>query len=138
MTRQHEPIDKRLRERLRKQRNEHCPLCDGARGPILYDDVDHLHPLAFSADHVVPIARGGLKVWHNMQATHRTCNRTKSDSMPGDQPTTPRPSTTRTRTTTSPAARPSTSCPPGPCNRCRGTHQPRTGVDFITSRRWTT
>lgn len=134
MSRQHEPIDKRLRERLRKQREEHCPLCDGKLGPILYEGVDHLHPLAFSADHITPLARGGTKHFANLQATHRRCNRLKSDSMPGDVPGTPRPSTTRSSTT---STRPSTSCPPGLCTKCRGTHNPRPGVEFVTARRWT-
>ncbi|WP_216701238.1 HNH endonuclease [Mycolicibacterium gilvum] len=131
--RTHDPIDKRLRERLRRQQIEHCDICNGAHGPILYD-VDHLHPLAFSVDHIVPLARGGQKVADNCRATHRVCNRLKSDALPGATPTTPRPSKART---SSPSAPPS-SCPPGPCTRCRGTHHPRPGITFITARRWTT
>ncbi len=125
--RTHDPLDKRLRARLRRERNEHCPICEGRLGPILYDTDDHLNPLAFQLDHVVPLARGGQKVWSNVQPAHRTCNRAKSDRMPGDRPGTPRPSTTTT---------PAASCPPGPCTRCRGTHHPRPGVTFITSRQW--
>ena len=130
--RSHDPIDKRLRERLRRQQIEHCYICNGARGPIRYD-LDHLDPLAFAVDHVIPLSRGGQKIAGNCRATHRVCNRLKSDSMPGDTPATPRPSKART---TSPAT-PRSSCPPGPCRTCRGTHDPHTGITFETARRWT-
>ena len=77
MSRTHDPIDKRLRNRLRRQREEHCPICRGALGPILYD-VDHLDPRGFQMDHIVPLSRGGQKRWDNLQAVHRQCNRAKS------------------------------------------------------------
>ena len=50
MSRTHNPVDKRLKARLRRQRDEHCPLCAGALGPINYDTDDHLDPLAMQMD----------------------------------------------------------------------------------------
>lgn len=128
--RTHDPIDKRLRARLRSQREEHCELCNGQLGPILYDDVDHLHPLAFAADHIVPLSRGGAKHFTNLMAVHRLCNQRKGNRLPGEAKA---PASTRTRTTIEQRC----DTPPGqPCQRCRGVHNPRPGVAFETTRRW--
>lgn len=56
-----------------------CMLCHGARGPILYrDDIGgerwYLHPLAATADHIVPVIEGGGHHLGNLRPAHRSCN----------------------------------------------------------------
>lgn len=120
--RQYQQIDRQIRATL-KRRGDDCGICGQ---PIDYT-LPQYHPMSFEVDHRVPIARGGSKSLNNCQSAHRRCNRAKSDSLPGDPARRPPTPTTRT----------STNCPPGPCDRCNGTHQPRPGVTFETSRRWT-
>lgn len=50
-----------------------CALCGE---PIDYS-LHHLDPMAFTVDHIIPLARGGLDVLANKQAAHRVCNRAK-------------------------------------------------------------
>lgn len=64
-----------------------CSLCGG--------DIDYSlrypHPMSFVVDHIIPLNRGGLDRADNCQPSHRSCNRTKSDKLPGDdQPPAPR------------------------------------------------
>jgi len=127
--RTHDPLDKRLRARLRNQQDPNCGICHGRLGPIDYT-APAGHPLSFEADHITPLARGGEKSWDNLQAVHRACNRAKSDRLPGE--------TTRPRIRTGPAhpVTPASSCPQGTCRQCRGTHNPRPGITFITARTW--
>lgn len=133
--RTHDPLDKRLRARLRHQQDPNCGICHGRLGPIDYT-APAGHPLSFEADHITPLARGGEKSWDNLQAAHRTCNRAKSDLLPGEPTTTTPRTRTRTRITTTNPVTPRSSCPPGPCTTCRGTHNPRPGITFITARQW--
>lgn len=57
-----------------------CALCGGE---IDYD-ADHLDPLSFVIDHIIPLARGGTDTLDNVQPAHRHCNRLKSDTDPED------------------------------------------------------
>lgn len=45
-------------------------------------DVDVLHPLALTLDHIIPIAAGGSDRLDNLQPAHRQCNVDKSDRLP--------------------------------------------------------
>ena len=51
--------------------------------PIDYE-ADHLDPLSFVVDHIVPRNRGGADTIDNKQPAHRACNRAKSDKLPED------------------------------------------------------
>lgn len=59
-----------------------CALCGQ---PIDYT-LHYLDPMAFVVDHIVPVNRGGTDTLDNKQAAHRSCNRTKSDTVPSDTP----------------------------------------------------
>lgn len=48
------------------------------------------HPMRFEVDHIVPLIRGGTDTIDNKQASHRACNRTKSDKLEGDVTEAPR------------------------------------------------
>lgn len=73
------------RDRHRKQIARGKPDC--AIKPCLYPgvpinyDADHLDPLSFVVDHIIPRARGGPDTLDNKQPAHRACNRAKSDHM---------------------------------------------------------
>lgn len=56
-----------------------CALCGE---PIDYD-LPHLDPYSFVVDHVVPLNRGGTDTLDNVQAAHRSCNRSKGDRIDG-------------------------------------------------------
>ena len=43
--------------------------------------ADHLDPLSFQIDHVTPLAKGGTDTLDNITASHRKCNRDKSDKL---------------------------------------------------------
>ena len=63
----------RNRERVRRTQDT-CALC----GAWIDPDLKHPDPWSFSADHVVPVSRGG----HNkgvLQAAHLTCNRRRGN-----------------------------------------------------------
>ncbi len=45
-------------------------------------DVDVLHPLALTLDHIVPLAAGGSDRLDNLQPAHRMCNVEKGDDLP--------------------------------------------------------
>jgi 5-methylcytosine-specific restriction endonuclease McrA len=70
------------RDRYRRQLaigNPPCALC----GNQINYDANHLDPMSFTIDHIQPIAAGGRDVLDNLQPTHRSCNRTKSDKVEG-------------------------------------------------------
>jgi 5-methylcytosine-specific restriction endonuclease McrA len=69
--------------RLALARGDECALCRGALGPIDYEAPQY-HPLAFEVDHIVPISRGGEKTLENSRASHRTCNRQRSNRLDAD------------------------------------------------------
>ena len=51
--------------------------------PIDYT-LPYLDPGSYVVDHIIPINRGGMDTLDNKQAAHRSCNRTKSDSIADD------------------------------------------------------
>lgn len=68
--------------RLIARDNPPCHLCGGE---ILWD-ADHLHPLSFQADHVVPLSRGGTDTLDNLAASHRRCNQSRYNKLLPTQP----------------------------------------------------
>ncbi len=64
----------RHRAIIRRQSSA-CSICGE---PIDYT-LPYLHPQEFVADHVIPLAKGGPDTLANKAATHRACNRAKSD-----------------------------------------------------------
>jgi len=67
-----------------------CGICNGARGPIRYDQPsDYRHPLSFVVDEIVPVSRWIEAGYsspeacaldpNNQQAAHWCCNAEKSD-----------------------------------------------------------
>ena len=64
------------RQRLRRTIARSKPACHICGQPIDYT-LDHLDPMSFVIDHVVPLAKGGADDASNVAAAHRTCNSTK-------------------------------------------------------------
>lgn len=132
-SRQYQHIDRVIRRRLRT-RQDPCGICGN---PIDYS-LPQYHPLAFEVDHIVPISRGGLKTIDNSRASHRRCNRQRSNTIDADaiaagaEPEPDTPTTSRGK----PTAGSSRTCPPGPCQRCHGIHNPTYGITFETTRTW--
>lgn len=126
--RQYQHIDRKIRRTL-QARGDDCGICGQ---PIDYD-LPQYHPLSFEVDHVLPISLGGTKTIDNSRASHRHCNRQRSNNLDADAIAAG--ATAPTTTSTRPTA---TGCPTvGPCRRCRGTHHaPESGTSFITSRKW--
>jgi 5-methylcytosine-specific restriction endonuclease McrA len=54
-----------------------CGLC----GELLAMNEVAPHPLSASVDHIIPLARGGMHTWDNVQAAHFLCNAKKSDKL---------------------------------------------------------
>lgn len=54
-----------------------CHLC--------HEDIDYSlrspHPMSFEVDHVIPLDRGGSDDLDNKAASHRLCNRRKSNHL---------------------------------------------------------
>lgn len=48
--------------------------------PIDYE-AHHLDPMAFTIDHIKPLALGGTDTLDNLGPAHRACNRAKSDKL---------------------------------------------------------
>ena len=73
--------------RAHKRNTAPCALC-GA-------DIDYTlrtpHPMSFEVDHIVPLNRGGSDQLDNTQATHRACNRLKSNRLESELAGTPAP-----------------------------------------------
>jgi 5-methylcytosine-specific restriction endonuclease McrA len=59
------------------------PPCGICGGEIDYS-LHYLDPMAYVVDHIAPVSRGGEDTLANKQASHRTCNRTKSDKTEDD------------------------------------------------------
>jgi 5-methylcytosine-specific restriction endonuclease McrA len=82
------------------------PPCHWCGGEILYN-TNHLDPFAFQVDHVTPLSKGGPDTLDNCVASHRACNRDKSDKTlyrPGVTYTTDRCWWTNTTTDSPPEA----------------------------------
>lgn len=75
--------DTTTRDRHRAYIRRLKPNCALCHEPIDYN-LHHLDPMAFTVDHIVPLAKGGTDEIANKQATHRACNRTKWDAMPDE------------------------------------------------------
>lgn len=74
-----------VRDRHRKQIARTKPPC-GICGQDIDYTLPHLDPLSFTVDHIIPVIKGGPDELDNKQAAHRSCNRTKSDRIDGDDP----------------------------------------------------
>lgn len=84
-----------IRDRHRKAIARGKPACGICDEPIDYD-LPHDDPMSFVVDHIVPLAKGGADTLDNKQATHRGCNRAKSDHHSDDHATIRHHETTRT------------------------------------------
>lgn len=58
--------------------DEHSERCPGITCPGCVP-----HPMRFEVDHIMPRNRGGSDDLSNKQASHRRCNRAKSDRLDG-------------------------------------------------------
>ncbi|MCV7082884.1 HNH endonuclease [Mycolicibacterium insubricum] len=66
-----------MRARLRKQFRP-CHIC----GRDIDYTVHYLDPGAFQVDHLLPVSLGGpADDWDNVDASHRACNRTRSNTI---------------------------------------------------------
>lgn len=71
-----QPRNTRQRDRDRaalRKRGGACGIC----GELIDYDLDWRDPRSFTADHIVPLARGGADTLENKQAAHRECNSKK-------------------------------------------------------------
>jgi 5-methylcytosine-specific restriction endonuclease McrA len=66
------------RDRDRRRIARAQPACHICGDPIDYS-LPHLDPRAYVVDHVIPLNRGGPDTLANKAASHRECNRAKSD-----------------------------------------------------------
>lgn len=67
---------------------EVCAIC----GQPLDRRYKYPHPLSATADHIIPVAKGGHPSdMKNLQAAHFRCNRLKSDLLPGQMGSQPAP-----------------------------------------------
>lgn len=66
-----------IRDRHRKQLRARRGPCGICYEPIDYS-LPYLHPMEFTADHILPVSKGGPDTLENKQAAHRKCNREKS------------------------------------------------------------
>jgi 5-methylcytosine-specific restriction endonuclease McrA len=69
-----------VRDRLRRIIAKDEPPCHLCGESIDYS-LPHSHPRSFQVDHVLPRARGGSDTLDNSAASHRSCNRSKSDRL---------------------------------------------------------
>lgn len=83
---------RRNRDLLLAGQPRHCMLCHGAEGPLLYEeDLAHvrerwwLHPLAATADHIIPVHEGGSNALANLRPAHRGCNSKRNRSVSFDE-----------------------------------------------------
>jgi len=72
-----------LHRRILSRRGDDCAIC---HEPIDYT-LPYLHPMEFVADHIIPFIKGGPDTLDNKQASHRRCNRDKSDAIDYDPAT---------------------------------------------------
>lgn len=131
--RENDAMAKRLRARLRRE-GRHCHICGY---PIDYK-ANHLDPMSFQVDHLLQIANGGpAHDYDNLDAAHRKCNRTRSDTIDAIAIA----AAGRYGITLAPQAGTASvrdcGTPDGvACEACGGTHNPSPGVEFVTARRW--
>lgn len=82
-------LRRKYRARLKAMGCE-CGICNGALGPIHYDEPsDFKHPLSFVIDEIKPVSRwkefgyesksAAAQDWNNLQAAHYCCNAAKSN-----------------------------------------------------------
>jgi len=77
-----------VRDRDRAVIRRTKPPCGICLEPIDYT-LRSPNPMSFEVDHIMPLNKGGADAMENLQASHRVCNRTKWDRLPGyDQPRT--------------------------------------------------
>ena len=73
-----EPRSSTTRDRHRSVIKRLKPPCGICHEPIDYS-LHYLDPMAFEVDHIQPRSKGGSEELVNKQASHRKCNRDKSD-----------------------------------------------------------
>ncbi len=61
-----------------------CQLCSEPIDPSINHRKWDCKPMGVSLDHIVPLTRGGLHVWSNVQPAHLVCNERKQNRMAGD------------------------------------------------------
>lgn len=71
-----------------KSKGLHCWLC----GEPFDLDLPYTHPMAFTADHVDPMANGG-RLLGDLRPSHRSCNSRRGKRRTDEQ--IPRPKTTK-------------------------------------------
>ena len=82
MPKKQDPRDHhRRRDRHRRAIARGRPPCHLCGNEIDYGITDHLGPLAFTIDHVIPIAKGGADHIDNLAAAHRRCNSARQASI---------------------------------------------------------
>lgn len=74
-----------IRDRHRRAIAKDQPPCHLCGEPIDYT-AGHLDPLSFHVDHIIPMSKGGTDTIENKAASHRACNRMKSDRIEGEDP----------------------------------------------------
>lgn len=72
-----------VRDRDRKAIARTKPPCGICEGEIDYT-LASPDPMSYEVDHIIPLAKGGLDVLANKQASHRACNRSKWHNLPED------------------------------------------------------
>lgn len=71
-------------EALARRDNNVCQICGGA---VDWDDKETINGTVIcgnyypSIDHIMPISKGGLHSWDNIQLAHRICNSLKCDKV---------------------------------------------------------
>lgn len=73
------------RDRYRRQLARGKPPCGICGEPIDYD-AHYLNPTSFTIDHIVPLDAEGKDTLDNLQPAHRGCNREKSNTYEGAEP----------------------------------------------------
>lgn len=71
-----------LRDKHRATIARGQPPCAICGQPIDYT-LPHDNPMAYTVDHIIPIAAGGPDTLNNLQPAHRDCNRQKGDKIGG-------------------------------------------------------
>ena len=77
---QRAPRNTTTRDRHRRVIARMKPPCGICGEPIDYS-LHYLDPMAYTVDHIIPLAKGGSDELDNKQAAHRDCNRGKSDRL---------------------------------------------------------
>ena len=77
------PRNTTIRDQHRNAIKRTKPPCGICEGEINYS-LPHLDPMSYVVDHILPVARGGIDSLENKAASHRDCNRAKSDRLPSE------------------------------------------------------